>query len=1464
MSKISEIWSMNNNEVNNLINNNLDNLSLKLKKLLIISLSNNEINTNLDNIYKLIEDKIKHEKILPVSEFVCNIFGKEKFNYYGLKISDALIRIAATRIFSDPEQSILELVANSVDAYNSLQGIQSIGKFGMGFMSILYWIAQEYSRYIEINTHDNGRFYSVILKWTINGLILENNNSEEVNDKGTMIKIFTNNYPFTDSQVGKMTDEVRKMFEIRTVKIICNGEIINRLEIKSEDIIEIIINNKEIIVSDSATGIPEKVLYNSLLIPSSSTKTRQIKQEKYDLKTPEIVFTTEKSSLHLIVNSVSVVNITTLSDNNKYIIYLPNDSKLPVSRDDIVYGEIESKYLKKQLWKLIKNIIAGSKNLISLFELLDKYLIINKQENLFKIIMNIKTKLLGLDVLLIPNNNFWNTFIKEFKITNYCYYNYYDKFILNEQLYKKLIKISRDDIFKMRKCVKLTLPELISTELPSFLFINDFDNITDIISSSDTLLIPINDKFEIKLVPSEIDLINKFKNNDELKETYLNLKMTIFKKFQNITYEPLYFFRIFNMFCDYCNKDEANEVIDFIYFLNSKISSIKLNFTYGVKRSINYFNFLPSYSDKYKSSDIKDYINKKVLKYIVDLWNNEAISTYWLPSYLHLINIDIPENILKEFTESVDNCITNAELFIFAYISEKIIRNNKYVKGIFDYILDEIRRKYTNSTLDSIMKNLVCHYLGSIDTFNNITDNDLLLSAEEYYKNLNSNNIYEFPIVEEKYKFTCKTLITYLYQNDIDDKDLFEKLSNYKENEIKKLQIVEIAVNEGTSKPFVQAVLTELIQNSVDAFSSKKSEGNCTIDIKSSKNMISVSDNIGISDINIIITMLVPFLSSKNPNDPNLTGEMGTGMFNIYRQPFTKRVFIITNNLQIECIPLIKNDIVYDIQYIINDITNGKIGTEIIIKLREDMPEIINDVNVYVNSKVGFSTNSITSNNNVFDDIELIKASGGTVSKNKQLFNKKQLQEKCDLLKINYKDKDTKQILIDKIVEAFGHYVPPAKNGIIYNLNGVNVNKQLISIYKIDDIGEVFYTLSKVPSLLLTNNATFCNLSDFMQDYDEIFPEFIKYSNNSIIVNLNKSIYVPNQSRSKINISNKDNILKLINNGLYFVYLYMYVKNYIPSRDTLLNFSTSRTNISHLKQSSSGPSIIYKNPENNYKIFKNYGIYNIIPNYSYNGNITLCSTINNLIDNYSEISISSNIGNYYNSYSPELKPYAIDAFNKRLIGTKYITKNEETFDACLHLSVLSIWFNGKDVSKQLAEKIVIVDKKNLSTGGGVKISNNDAKVKWDELQIFVNIYWSKIKLLPLEGVILNSNPPIILNGKSSNGSLGFYNKAEHCIVMNSNYYNMDLFKKSLQKANNILLFQTDPELYKYFASNMTTTLIHELGHAVQGTNHNESAHGTTTIKFKGDTKFLDFDDMCLEIYKKCIINRLFTEYLNKL
>ena len=55
----------------------------------------------------------------------------------GAKIAKSLIKIASLRIFADPEQNIMELPVNSSDAYNPES---KIGKFGMGFFSIFYWL----------------------------------------------------------------------------------------------------------------------------------------------------------------------------------------------------------------------------------------------------------------------------------------------------------------------------------------------------------------------------------------------------------------------------------------------------------------------------------------------------------------------------------------------------------------------------------------------------------------------------------------------------------------------------------------------------------------------------------------------------------------------------------------------------------------------------------------------------------------------------------------------------------------------------------------------------------------------------------------------------------------------------------------------------------------------------------------------------------------------------------------------------------------------------------------------------------------------------------------------------------------------------------------------------------------------------------------------------------------------------
>ena len=54
-------------------------------------------------------------------------------------MANSLIRVASTRIFSNPAQSVVELIVNSIDSYNQGEN-KSIGRFGMGFFSILYWI----------------------------------------------------------------------------------------------------------------------------------------------------------------------------------------------------------------------------------------------------------------------------------------------------------------------------------------------------------------------------------------------------------------------------------------------------------------------------------------------------------------------------------------------------------------------------------------------------------------------------------------------------------------------------------------------------------------------------------------------------------------------------------------------------------------------------------------------------------------------------------------------------------------------------------------------------------------------------------------------------------------------------------------------------------------------------------------------------------------------------------------------------------------------------------------------------------------------------------------------------------------------------------------------------------------------------------------------------------------------------
>ena len=93
----------------------------------------------------------------------------------------------------------------------------------------------------------------------------------------------------------------------------------------------------------------------------------------------------------------------------------------------------------------------------------------------------------------------------------------------------------------------------------------------------------------------------------------------------------------------------------------------------------------------------------------------------------------------------------------------------------------------------------------------------------------------------------------------------------------------------------------------------------------------------------------------------------------------------------------------------------------------------------------------------------------------------------CGKFNIKVDKNISKNKLIDKIVND---YKPVNTNGINYILNGKNIKKHIISIYKIEGVGEVFFSIKNLTSLLLVNNTIFSNLDDFLEEYTDVYNQF--------------------------------------------------------------------------------------------------------------------------------------------------------------------------------------------------------------------------------------------------------------------------------------------------------------------------------------------------------------------------------------
>lgn len=816
------------------------------------------------------------------------------------KVASSLIRVAATRIFSEPEQSIMELPVNSSDSYcpNS-----KTGKFGMGFYSMLWWLVGNPNRVLQIESayYSNGfgsyvcKIQEIDKKLTFT---IYSNPKSQITELGTVIYLYCGKGSnLTNTNVINISKQIEKLRLMPSINIIYSPRFFNKYnEISSQsqsnrnkDLNYSIVGygTNGIVVEDYAAGIPLTVLLDSLLIPSISTKTikESLKRNEQKIECAYITKKIQKGNSELInrINSKKfvpmsafyiAVNNIIIYKSNRYstassIINFPPSTRLPVSRDDIIIDDNQS--LIDTLLELASYNALDSSLYYLQLSLRDyiEFTASTENKNLFSFVLNeigniYKSNLIPFDDKYLSLIH--NSFIYSMK--DYVNYFELEKFVLS-------LKIHDDTIWENTNVITINTTKNILTNFGSLLFISTSNKskgwVENITSSF------VNRNLTPKSSSKKSDIEKVFKSilaaSDQRK---FNLKYQEDPGFW-LSFTP-----------------EQKEMILFEYSIS--ISNYKGNETYG--------GCIYPLKIIFRTSHIFELLGKFKMDFVLCFarFTTKSDSMKMQGKYF-LFDI-----FVREFSELLDaqntpmmiEKITDFETFmffvIFYYREVPKLQRDSFSKNpmVFESFIRICCARIAGK------KTVLENYLSTFLNF-------LSKTTKEHAANIFAQKLSEIIFVSANHtvyppnllrktnndvSFTINQLISYVFhtKKEIESFDDLVDVKNI--TEFIPFQLIDIVVNEGTTKDPIDATITELIQNSLDA----TKMANLTTDILIDKLItdefiiLSIKDGIGMG-FESFLSMGIPFLSTKT-NLKGVTGEMGSGFFNVYRN--SSKVVITT------------------------------------------------------------------------------------------------------------------------------------------------------------------------------------------------------------------------------------------------------------------------------------------------------------------------------------------------------------------------------------------------------------------------------------------------------------------------------------------------------------------------------------------------------------------------------------------
>lgn len=1501
------------------------------------------INVNYDLKMK-VECGIKMPEYLSIDNLVCSNINSYSYGEFfegtntcttlGRNITQNLIRVATSRIFTNPVKSLYEPIANSIDSFRG--GERSIGKFGMGFFSLLWWLEkkQDSLKIRSVYKQDAKTFcvWSCDIKKENDNYVfkLDSELKKSQISTGTTVKI----------SLSRDNTKRSKLFSFENIFTFIEG--IN-VSISSSDIFMVSeqnigydpLNDKNISVyiskntpvisiefTDNADGIPLKTFLNKTLVPGISSKI--IGKKSTRLSSTGLTRVVDMKDANSIILCIAIEDYIFLKFSQQlsgergaaYILSLPHNIPLPVSRDDIILTNPDVYDLvKKEYFKLIEDIIHKKRNLNILFNLMKKYAEYSKDVKINMIIEE------GYDFIHERDN------IIEIPIG---YFDFYDTYISPHFKTKIFLESARSDYEKIRKQLKenMVIYQIEKIANRTLVIVDNMKTaifpggMPDILFVNKNLIVDHPDDWVSRII-LQLNIYAFDNGYDSIEDKYKSL----FSSLRRIMEESCYILNKYNLKDDYgenivlhkSNKTQIDsnliEVYDKIFSHVNRFYDLLITFyqkvgytgivTYNYLQTMKYSNFILFYvyeilATSYIISNGDDIFLKKMTDILYSFLNDfptrEMVTLNSSDSYIYLSsnyyikyyhkwfritnieskNINLPiigNNYFKLKAEKEKDSVLNYVIFFFKIFSEldhqytdfknpfenfflTILnyctdkappsKNNYYLENetgyffknffininyiywpyltcflnyvmneyneninflmqIFPFIYKELTYKHEYNYLMESFKNYMRFWrvtdVKSYSNFDNIVGN-LVIAYKIFKSALNVKISHKFNIRGQLFtNFRILQLLNYVFEKDVnmDDVTWMKEIQRFKESHDSKFQILEMVINEGTSKSYIDSVLTETIQNSIDAsrmMVKKHDEFVCfmgdeifqilpnglKIPAKLSKNDdmnpcptltincgeivmngkkyqgLSITDLVGIPTKGII-SVLIPFLSTKTSQDVNATGEMGTGFMNVFRYPHTKKVIIQTRNpddglmYTIKAKPIISNMRVVDVS-----------------------------VKLFISS----------------DEIKLS-------------------ERKTEIIILfNYENNDALSELKTDVELYCNKFMPVLNIPCYYNEKWMTAEKHMILNIGRNDIGTVHYIETDTPSVILTNGIPFDDLINY--EYDDPLPWVSAFSNKGIVVNFNKEIYVPSQSRKRMTFGGIGNfeIDTFLKNAIYNYILICIEKNPL---DTLQK----------LTYIGSFEGIDFKGDPRQYS-----------PSISGNSFINFFP---NIMEKKCNIAmIISKINKSFSSLSkiPEKIDHMLDT----------IFKDPETY-LKLGLSnlpqpiiyMVKYWYRNKKFEEYTTEKKVMRQK------DAAFYKNVQSFV-----QNLINQLWSSahenIKKGLIEGIHPKSViPPVFKIKTIKGGANGLFDLAKNKIYLDYSTINPLLEKDidSLRKLKNrdeiIKLLKQGPGFNSLFGTNTSSSrvLVHELCHALLGEIHEGSVHSDFTLKtrYSKKTTFLE-------------------------